>query len=76
MEVQAGDPHGGIALPEVDCKSLKKMRGNVSWGRSHPLPELTANRFDGIDGIHTPAGAKGLTGNSLMPTLEQSLGVL
>ena len=51
----SGDPHGGVALPEVDCKPLKMMRGNISWGRPHPLPELTANRFDSIDGIHTPA---------------------
>ena len=52
----SGDPHGGIALPVVDCKpALKKMRGNVSWERPHHLPELMANRFDGIDGIHTPA---------------------
>ena len=58
----SGDPHGGVALSEVDCKPLKKMRGNISWGRSHPLLELTTNRFDGIDGIHTPA-AKGLNNN-------------
>ena len=33
----SGDPHGGVGLSEVDCKLLNKMRGNISWGRSHPL---------------------------------------
>ena len=47
---------------EVDCKPLKKMRGNISWRRSHHLPELIINCFDGIDGIFTPA-TKGLNNN-------------